>query len=107
MKYIILLVIHMLVGSHILSAQEPTIERPPNIILIMADDVGRECFGCCGSKQYKTPRLDELATGGILFENCFSQPLCTPSRVKLIPGGNVPPTGKKSSPSPWTSRAKK
>ncbi|MHC4119572.1 MAG: sulfatase-like hydrolase/transferase [Planctomycetota bacterium] len=60
--------------------------RKPNIILIMADDIGYECFGCYGSKVYKTPVLDELARTGVRFEHCYSQPLCTPSRVKIMTG---------------------
>jgi arylsulfatase A-like enzyme len=58
----------------------------PNIILIMADDVGYECFGCYGSEQYKTPVIDSLARRGMRFDHCYSQPLCTPSRVKMMTG---------------------
>ena len=61
-------------------------ETPPNIVLIMADDMGYECLGCNGSIEYKTPNLDRLASEGIRFENCYSQPLCTPSRVKIMTG---------------------
>lgn len=57
-----------------------------NIVLIMADDVGFECFGSYGSKEYHTPRLDRLAAKGIRFANCHSTPLCTPSRVNLMSG---------------------
>ena len=53
----------------------------PNIILIMADDLGYECLGCYGSASYKTPVLDELAATGVRFDHAYSQPLCTPSRV--------------------------
>ena len=60
------------------------VDQRPNIVLIMADDVGYECFGCYGSKQYKTPQIDQLARGGIRFNHCYSQPLCTPSRVKIM-----------------------
>ena len=58
----------------------------PNIVLIMADDVGYECFGCYGSTQYSTPNLDGMAAHGIRFNHAYSQPLCTPSRVKLMTG---------------------
>ncbi len=61
-------------------------ERRPNVILIMADDMGYECLGVYGSTSYKTPVLDDLASNGIKFENCVSQPLCTPSRVKIMTG---------------------
>ena len=62
------------------------VSRRPNVVLIMADDVGYECFGCYGSRQYKTPHIDRLARDGLRFRHCYSQPLCTPSRVKLMTG---------------------
>ena len=58
----------------------------PNILMILCDDVGFECFSAYGSREYSTPRLDALAAGGIRFENCHSTPLCTPSRVNLMSG---------------------
>ncbi len=60
--------------------------RKPNVILIMADDMGYECLSSNGSLSYQTPVLDELAEDGIRFTRCFSQPLCTPSRVKIMTG---------------------
>lgn len=61
-------------------------DRPPNIVLIMADDIGVECFGSYGGQSYSTPKLDALAQGGLRFTHCFSQPLCTPTRVQLMTG---------------------
>ena len=58
----------------------------PNIILIMADDLGYECLGCNGSTSYKTPHLDHLAASGVRFTHAHSQPLCTPSRVQIMTG---------------------
>ena len=58
----------------------------PNIILIMADDMGYECVNANGGTSYQTPHLDKLAETGIRFEHCYSQPLCTPSRVKIMTG---------------------
>lgn len=69
-----------------LNAAQPPEKRKPNIVLIMADDLGYECLGCYGSTSYKTPVLDELARTGIRFDHCYSQPLCTPSRVQLMTG---------------------
>lgn len=61
--------------------------RPPrNIILIMADDLGRECIGAHGGQSYATPHLDKLAATGARFDYCFAQPLCTPTRVELMTG---------------------
>ena len=61
-------------------------ENRPNVILIMADDVSWECFGCYGGEDYNTPRIDQLAAEGVKFEHCYSTPICTPSRVKLMTG---------------------
>ena len=57
-----------------------------NVIVIMADDIGYECLGAYGSEVYETPRLDAMAASGLRFNHCYSQPLCTPSRVKLMTG---------------------
>lgn len=59
---------------------------PPNIILIMADDFGYECVTANGGESYQTPQLDRLAAAGVRFEHCYSQPLCTPTRVQLMTG---------------------
>ncbi|MFT6864664.1 MAG: arylsulfatase A [Akkermansiaceae bacterium] len=61
-------------------------EKKPNIILIMADDVSWECFSCYGAEDYKTPNIDALAADGIRFQHCYSTPICTTSRVKLMTG---------------------
>jgi arylsulfatase A len=58
----------------------------PNIILIMVDDFGYECVTANGGESYQTPNIDKLAAGGVRFENCHVQPLCTPTRVQLMTG---------------------
>ena len=62
------------------------VKDKPNVILIMADDIGFEALSVNGSLSYNTPFLDSLASNGINFTKAFSQPLCTPSRVKLMTG---------------------
>ena len=57
----------------------------PNIIFILADDLGLPALGCYGGV-YKTPNLDALAAGGTRFEHCFAAPLCAPSRALLMTG---------------------
>jgi len=52
----------------------------------MADDVGAEAFGSYGGSSYGTPNIDQMASEGMRFENAHSQPLCTPSRVKIMTG---------------------
>jgi len=58
----------------------------PNLILIMADDLGYETIGANGGTSYKTPALDKLAATGARFTHCYVQPLCTPTRVQLMTG---------------------
>ena len=58
----------------------------PNVVLIMADDVSWEAFGCYGAQDYQTPHIDELAAKGIRFNHCYSTPICTPSRVEIMTG---------------------
>lgn len=60
--------------------------KKPNVILIMADDFGYECVRANGGQSYQTPNLDRLAAGGLRFEHCHSQPLCTLTRVQLMTG---------------------
>ncbi len=61
-------------------------EKKPNIVLIMTDDAGWECFGSYGAEDYQTPHLDRLAAEGVKFEHCYSTPICTPSRVMIMTG---------------------
>ena len=60
--------------------------QKPNVILIMADDISWEAFGCYGAEDYQTPNIDALAASGIRFTHCYSTPICTPSRVKIMTG---------------------
>tara|TARA_B100001971_G_scaffold83064_1_gene76542 strand:- start:472 stop:3717 length:3246 start_codon:yes stop_codon:yes gene_type:complete len=58
----------------------------PNIILIFADDLGIEALNSYGGRGVRTPHLDKLATGGMLFTHCFANPACSPSRAELLTG---------------------
>ena len=60
--------------------------KPPNVLLIMADDLGAECLGCYGGASFETPNLDALAGTGMRFENCYATPLCIPTRMQLMTG---------------------
>ena len=64
----------------------PKQETRPNIILVLADDMGAECLGCYGGTSYNTPHLDALAERAIRYENMHATPLSTPSRVQLMTG---------------------
>jgi arylsulfatase A len=67
----------------------------PNILFILSDDYGIDGLGCYGSDRFKdkTPHLDALAKSGIRFEQCYSTPLCGPSRCTIMTGRYVFRTG--------------
>jgi len=59
---------------------------PPNIIFILADDLGKGLLSHYGQKIINTPHIDQLAQDGITFENAYSGMVCSPSRASLISG---------------------
>jgi len=62
-------------------------ESRPNIVLILADDLGYGDLGCYGQQNIETPHVDALATGGILFTDHYAgAPVCAPSRCVLLTG---------------------
>ena len=62
-------------------------ESRPNIVLIMADDLGYGDLGCYGSKLNQTPHIDSLAAGGVRFTDFHSSgPMCTPTRAATLTG---------------------
>ena len=63
-----------------------TLSQKPNIIVILADDVGYEALGCYGGESYSTPHLDVLAKSGLQGMHCYSMPVCHPTRVALLTG---------------------
>jgi arylsulfatase A len=67
----------------------------PNIIFILADDLGLPALGCTGGI-YRTPHLDGLAKSGVIFENAFAAPLCAPTRATLMTGRYIFRTGVKN-----------
>jgi arylsulfatase A-like enzyme len=72
----------------------PALAAPPNIVLIMADDLGATDLGCFGSKFYESPNLDRLAAQGMRFTAAYScGPNCVPTRAALMSGQYSPRTG--------------
>lgn len=69
----------------LLTATASAADRP-NIVLIMADDLGVEGLNCYGGTSYRTPRLDQLAAEGMRFTHAHAQPLCTNTRIQLMTG---------------------
>ncbi len=78
-KYFSLLIISLL------SACVSTQTQDPNVIIILADDLGFSDLGCTGS-EFQTPNLDSLAANGVLFTNCYNTSRCCPTRASLLTG---------------------
>ncbi len=81
----LLLAVLLFLASWMFAGCQPA-DRPPNILLIMVDDLGPEWISAYGSESIETPNLDRLAAEGLLFTNAYSMPQCTPSRITLLTG---------------------
>ncbi len=77
-----------MIGSRTFSqgASGGAMRKKPNVIFILADDMGYETAGFNGALNFKTPNLDEMAKESYLFTQCDAQPLCCPTRVKFVSG---------------------
>jgi len=69
-----------------LQAAENAAAVPPNIVYIVADDLGWKDIGYHGATDIRTPALDSLASGGARLESFYVQPMCTPTRAALMTG---------------------
>ncbi|NRA96060.1 MAG: sulfatase-like hydrolase/transferase, partial [Planctomycetes bacterium] len=62
-------------------------DRPPNVLVILVDDLGYRDLGCQGCIDFKTPHIDKLASGGVrLTSGYVSHPYCSPSRAGILTG---------------------
>jgi arylsulfatase A-like enzyme len=69
------------------SAEEPQANNKPNVVLILADDLGYADLGCYGCKDIRTPHIDRLAREGVRLTDFYANgPVCTPTRAALITG---------------------
>lgn len=77
----------LLVGGVARADEPPADKRPPNVIIIFADDMGYGDAGCYGSKTIKTPNLDRMAAEGVRFTDFYAaQAVCSASRAALLTG---------------------
>lgn len=63
-------------------------QTKPNIIFILADDLGYSSIGAFGQKVIRTPHLDRMAKEGMILTNFYANPVCSPTRASLITGMN-------------------
>ena len=70
----------------LISTSKSFSDHRPNVVIIFTDDQGYGDLACYGSKKNKTPRLDQLASEGIMFTSFYSQTVCGPSRSALLTG---------------------
>src|ERR1700687_1767798 len=72
-------------GSQSAQAQAPN--APPNIVYIMADDLGYADLSCYGRRDYSTPNIDRIAAGGMQFMQAYANSaVCSAPRTALITG---------------------
>ena len=68
-------------------------DKRPNIIFIMADDMGYGDLGCFGQKKFQTPNIDRIAAEGVRFTDCYAgATVCAPSRSVLMTGPSATTT---------------
>lgn len=89
-QQILLTIATVLASNAFTTAQE---SRPPNVIIILADDLGWTDVGCQGSKYYETPNIDKLAKQGLRMTSYYHSMNCAPTRAALMTGQYAPRTG--------------
>src|SRR3954447_6169980 len=81
-------------AARVSAAPGPGDPRRPNIVFILADDMGTMDLGCYGSSFYETPNLDRLAKQGVRFTQAYAAcPVCSPTRAALMTGKYPARTG--------------
>jgi arylsulfatase A len=85
-EHSLLIILVALVAATVAKPAPLEAAEKPNIVLVMADDMGYEALSVNGGESCKSPNLDKLAAAGVRFSNCFANPICTPSRTKIMTG---------------------
>ncbi len=87
LKRFCLLFLTLVLPCNAVTESADSVSRRPNIVLILADDLGYGDLGVTGSTQIPTPHIDSMATEGIRFSNAYvTSPVCAPSRAGLMTG---------------------
>lgn len=75
----------MLISTLVVAEERPNLDHP-NIVLILADDLGWADLGCYGADLHETPQIDRLAEQGVKFTDAYAMPVCSPTRAALLTG---------------------
>jgi len=86
-------VMRTLLLATLLALPAPQVDRPPNIVFILADDLGWTDVGCQGSRYYETPAIDRLAAQGMRLTQYLHCQNCAPTRAAIMSGQYAPRTG--------------
>ncbi|MCC6231397.1 MAG: sulfatase [Verrucomicrobiales bacterium] len=76
----------LLASALLLAHLASTAAPPPNIVLILADDLGWSDLACYGADLHQTPHLDRLARESVRFTQAYAMPVCSPTRAALLTG---------------------
>ncbi len=76
----------ILIATALLLISADSNAAPPNIVVILADDMGWMDLGCYGADLHETPNIDRLASEGMRFTNAYAMPVCSPTRAALMTG---------------------
>src|SRR2546425_4700382 len=60
--------------------------RPPNVVFILADDLGWSDLACYGADLHETPHLDQLGREGVRFTQAYAMSVCSPTRACILTG---------------------
>ncbi|MFM1748464.1 MAG: Arylsulfatase [Verrucomicrobiota bacterium] len=80
-------------ASHALPAANPPSPATPNVVLILADDLGWADLGCYGADLHETPRIDAFAREGLRFTQAYAMSVCSPTRAMLLTGRHAARVG--------------
>src|SRR5436309_690018 len=75
-----------LLGTARAALAQPAPARRPNIVFILADDLGIDGVSCYGGDRFRTPNIDSMAHTGVRFQTSLATPLCGPSRCEIMTG---------------------